>query len=607
MRTTLFLAGSLAIGLSSRAQAQLFSPGELSRAHRALEGDARCLDCHSSGKRVDDARCLRCHDDVEASRRAGKGLHGKAYRDQSCGDCHLEHRGADYALVRWPGGSSARFDHATTGWSLRGAHAATKCLDCHAGKNVRGEHTFIGLPTACVSCHEDPHQKRFGSQCTTCHDEQSFENVRLEKFDHALARFALKGEHTEVACGACHGTPPARVTWRGLDFASCTSCHSDPHRGELGSQCTSCHSESGWKDVRMGRGQHPGLSLGGGHATVACASCHDRGLTSAPSRGNRCVGCHAPVHEAPFGKDCASCHRTIRWLDLPEAIGREAHAKTAFPLQGQHADVRCVDCHSAKLPLAKRFRAVAHERCLDCHRDPHAGEFASRAGGECGACHDEHGFRPARFTLADHAGTAFPLVGGHEAVACGACHAGERPRLAWKVADTRCGTCHANPHGDQFATEMRDGGCAHCHSPVGWKAPKIDHDRWPLTGAHARAPCANCHDPATTGGAGEVASYRGIPTRCEGCHEDVHLGQFRLTDPVRACEHCHRSTDTFAIARFDHASLAGWTLDGKHARVECGGCHERATLRNGRESVRYRLGERTCADCHANPHAGAER
>ena len=32
----------------------------------------------------------------------------------------------------------------------------------------------------------------------------------------------------------------------------------------------------------------------------------------------------------------------------------------------------------------------------------------------------------------------------------------------------RCIDCHDNPHGNQFAGEMSDGGCAHCHSERGW-------------------------------------------------------------------------------------------------------------------------------------------
>jgi hypothetical protein len=600
------------------AHAQLLSPGELSRAHQSLDSDTKCLECHSSGKRTDNQLCNHCHGDVAAAVRAGTGLHGKQYAKKPCAECHIEHRGRDFALVRWPASSRDKFDHALTGWLLAGKHAEQSCNKCHKRKNDRGAPTLFGLSVACSSCHEDPHKKRFGSECTQCHDEKSWKNVRMEHFDHTLTRFVLKAKHADVACAKCHGQPP-NAKFRGLQFAACTDCHKDPHAGSFGNECTSCHAETGWKDLHMKRGTHPGLSILGGHAEVACNTCHDRGNDKAPTKGNRCVSCHEPVHKAPFGNDCASCHKHIKWLGLPEALGHEIHGKTAFPLRGQHDRVDCEQCHLPKLRPAQRFRKLAFGRCIDCHQDAHQGEFAGRDGGECKACHDEHGFAPTRFDLEAHASTAFPLLGKHVAVACGACHANTSadtktdtktdsktgakpsPRLDWRVPQQQCATCHQNPHGDQFSNEMRQDGCAHCHTPTAWNVPNIDHKSWPLTGAHAQAQCASCHN---TRDADKKASYRGAPRECEGCHEDAHKGQFRLGDPVRKCSECHTTT-AFKIARFDHQRLTGYALEGKHEHVDCAKCHAQEALRNGETSVRYRLGYRKCADCHQNPHAEA--
>ncbi len=593
--------------LPAGASAQLLSPGELSTAHHALEGDAHCLDCHSSGKRIDDQLCLQCHRDVGATLRAGTGLHGKQYRGKPCAQCHVEHRGASYDLTRWPGGSEAKLDHALTGWPLRGEHAQTKCAECHKSKNERGHATFIGLQTACASCHEDAHEGRFGQTCADCHDERSFKNVRLDEFDHARARFALQGKHAQVECGKCHGAPPEPVKWKGLEFGTCTSCHQDPHQGELGTSCTNCHSEAGWQDVRMKRGSHPGLSILGGHSKVRCAQCHDRGIDQNPSRGSRCVACHRPVHEAKLGNDCAECHRGIQWLGLPDVVGRRAHALTAFPLRGEHEQAECKDCHLPARPQHARYSELAFERCLDCHRDPHQGQLAEHDGGDCRACHDEHGFSPTTFSVEAHAQTDFPLLGRHVAVPCGICHGDPRPRLLFALSGEkqRCESCHQNPHGDQFAAEMREAGCAKCHSSVAWNVPNIDHGTWPLTGAHALVECASCHEATEADRkSGRGASYRGVPRTCEGCHEDVHLGQFRLTPPVRTCDACHR-TDSFEVARFDHAKLTRWPLDGKHEQVKCEGCHTTANLRDGKSAVRYRLPFQKCADCHHDPHSEA--
>jgi hypothetical protein len=150
---------------------------------------------------------------------------------------------------------------------------------------------------------------------------------------------------------------------------------------------------------------------------------------------------------------------------------------------------------------------------------------------------------------------------------------------------------------------MRDGGCAHCHSERGWESPKIDHSVWPLTGAHADSACDSCHTPSQQDRlSGRGATYRGVPRECAGCHRDVHAGQFRLTEPERACDACHL-TASFSIEAFKHEELAGYPLEGGHATVECSACHKKEKLRGGARVVRFRLGYQECADCHANPHA----
>lgn len=629
MTRTLLRAAAVLLGVWSvlctrEVHAQLLSPGDLSSVHAKIDGDEHCLECHSSGRRVDVQRCNRCHTDIGRELQTKTGLHGQHYRDKPCGECHVEHRGRKHDLVRWPDGGRDKFDHKLTGWALHGAHTKLDCAKCHNSKNERGAASYIGLSTTCKSCHEDPHEDRFGAKCQKCHDEQSWRVTDLHEFDHGLTRFPLKGRHNQVECKDCHGTPPD-TKYRPLSFDSCLSCHKDPHEGRFSKNCTSCHSETGWKDLHLARSDHPKLSLSGGHAKVACKTCHDRGNDKPPSRGGSCVSCHAPIHEAPFGKDCASCHRRIAWLGVPVELSRQAHARTVFPLRGKHEAVDCDACHLPKRPLARRYKKLKYERCSDCHGDPHAGEFSARDEGNCLGCHDEHGFVPTRFGLDQHDTTTFPLVGRHQAVACMGCHeasaahrrqegaatagsAGSAAsvsrvsasaRLDWHVTGQACVDCHDNPHGDQFATEMADGGCAHCHTPTGWDLPSVDHSIWPLTGAHEKARCEACH--ISSGEDAQQRSYRGVPRECEGCHDDPHAGQFRLDEPKRPCSDCHQ-TRSFKLPSFDHAKQAGYALEGKHQAVACTGCHRKATLHNGTTAVRYRLTYRACADCHKNPH-----
>jgi hypothetical protein len=103
----------------------------------------------------------------------------------------------------------------------------------------------------------------------------------------------------------------------------------------------------------------------------------------------------------------------------------------------------------------------------------------------------------------------------------------------------------------------------------------------------------------------QPAAFRGVPRECEGCHDDIHAGQFRQTAPVKECKSCHDAT-TFKIGKaFDHARTR-FPLAGKHQPLACSACHAAETLRNGTTAVRWRLGYQQCKDCHANPHREAQ-
>jgi len=579
------------------AAAQFLSPGPLSAAHAKWEGDSKCDTCHSAGSGVPNAKCNACHAPIAKSEDAGSGLHGRKFKGQPCAKCHSDHHGPAFNMVRW---NPSSFNHEDAGWPLRGGHATTKCAGCHKSKS------FLGLSQACTSCHKDPHDSRFGTQCLTCHDESNWNALRLNAFDHSRTRYPLLGAHAQVKCADCHrGSPPK---YRPLEFASCTSCHKDPHAGKLGSACQGCHSEADWHKIVLKGNAHPWLSLANGHARTVCAKCHDRGNLVAPSRGRACVGCHAPVHEADFGKRCENCHQTIQWLGLSRKIGLAAHEKTVYPLVGQHVEVACSGCHKPAMAEAARYRELKFARCGNCHQDPHAQEFAARDHGECRPCHSEAGFRPSLFGLKLHATTAFALSGHHTAVACSKCHDSAQvkgQRLDWTVSKTRCADCHENPHGSQFAEQMRKNGCATCHTSAGWDVPKIDHSIWPLTGAHASTACSACHKATEEDRkAGKGASYKLAPRVCEGCHDDVHRGQFRLQEPKRGCDFCH-TTSEFRIANFQHEPLTGYALEGNHRKLSCDQCHAKEETKSGVAVVRYRLGYRRCRDCHADPHQEA--
>jgi Cytochrome c552 len=144
----------------------------------------------------------------------------------------------------------------------------------------------------------------------------------------------------------------------------------------------------------------------------------------------------------PLG--CAACHSTREWKDL----AKFDHAQTQFPLIGSHRAVACIDCHkppNMELTMAHVQFTKAPVNCGDCHQNPHADQFGARAN-DCAGCHNSNKWRPSLF---DHNKTDFPLKGGHEEVACSACHmlkksiAGSQV-LFYKPTPTACVDCHGS-------------------------------------------------------------------------------------------------------------------------------------------------------------------
>ena len=533
---------AIAFALAPVAAAAQISPGELSRFHQALEGARQCASCHEPGRGVSATRCLNCHRALAERIAAGRGLHARADH-RACERCHVEHQGRGFDLVFWGEAGRGAFDHAKTGFVLRGAHASAACESCHRPGHIgnrdalaRGganlARTFLGLSPACASCHGDPHRGQFAPRgCPDCHGETSW--ALAGAFDHARTGFALTGGHARAACSECHRKrADGAVTFQGTPRA-CASCHRDPHAGRLGSDCASCHGPEGWARVARGRFDHSRtrFPLTGRHRAVECASCHaPRGgaMRFAGTAFATCASCHRDPHAGRLGAQCASCHDTAGWARV--AAGRFDHDHTRFPLRGRHRTVPCATCHD------RRGLTMAHARCTDCHADRHAGQLARRAdGGRCETCHDVEGWAAVRFTADDHARTAWALTGAHLAVPCDGCHrevpieairalgfarAAPVPARTEKLrfASTACRECHRDPHAGQFARAGRTD-CPRCHVTASWVPAGFDHDRetrFPLVGAHRAVPCAGCHRRHS--GQGTVVRYSGLGTACTDCH-----------------------------------------------------------------------------------------
>lgn len=434
-----------------------------------------------------------------------------------------------------PGRADNPFEQLLMPGPVAQAHAKieNQCGQCHK------PFTKDAQDSLCLSCHKpiaadvtaktgyhgrSPLMR--GVSCSYCHDDHKGRDADIVHFDVALFQhgstdYPLTGLHRSVACASCHakGTPYAKAP------STCFACHDkdQPHKRALGDKCEACHKTTSWSDRLVFDHSKTRYPLRGGHARVACLSCHLGEIYKGLPSG--CNDCHAiqDVHQRKFGTDCQRCHGESKWQDAKFDHGKDGK----FPLLGAHAAAKCQACHGSsvrnRLPTA----------CFDCHakQDVHKGQL----GKQCGSCHAEKAWRvDVKF---DHDLTRFPLTGLHKAVPCEFCHTSP----AFKGAALACKACHAKEdvHEGRFTAA-----CESCHSANGWRQVFFDHRRdtkFPLLGRHATTACYGCHL------AKSVTSAR-ISADCFSCHakQDVHRGAFG-----RNCGSCHdaKSFKTAIIKR----------------------------------------------------------
>jgi hypothetical protein len=428
-------------------------------------------------------QCAQCHFDEHRGQLATK-----------CANCHSE--------VSWKTGP--RFNHAKTNFPLLGKHAAVQCAKCHPSVVDADAHKNAPMPpysekfmrmsplahASCTDCHKDPHEGRLGRNCTSCHNNKDWKDVKSvsgERAFHEKTRYPLRGAHLTVDCKSCHGGfPGVPAMFKGLKFGGCSDCHVDAHLGELGSPpraCDSCHSINSFRPAIYDPAAHKQYPLEGGHFAAPCSGCH---------RPDPALESRAPLIRA----------------FLEKRRRKDQVVLTRFRLPG---DVR---------------------RCDTCHADTHRGQFTARVKQSgCADCHQISSFVQVRF---DHdRESSFRLTGAHEKAACAKCHFLDLAGVVrYKPLPADCASCHGDPHAAQFAdvrTRVTD--CARCHPTTDWKSTTFVH--WPpftafvLDGKHEKVDCAACHPDVEVGGGVRARRYRGVPATCAGCHIDVHRGAFR--------------------------------------------------------------------------------
>lgn len=345
-------------------------------------------------------------------------------------------------------------------------------------------------------------------------------------------------------CTACHNyfSSPACET--------CLSCHKiieqrmedrSGFHGKLPGQCRSCHQDHTGTDGDIrnfdtSKFDHnlANYKLQGRHIGLSCQECHlvkvDENIKTQTKyiglNFEKCTDCHYDPHDGQFKKSCDKCHNEHGWKNQPPS---EYHAMdSSYPLLGQHAKVKCEQCHripANKTKLAEANFVSLQKNCKQCHKDPHDGQVST----ECQKCHTEEGWKGKALLFSHDKHSEFALDNIHAKSECSHCHQ-IGSKTVYRPLPKTCEGCH------KHIEELILGN-------AGYVTAKPD----PHSG---RVSCVQCHP--TDKQKQKPSEYA---DKCKSCHNDDYerlyqnwtkafdlrksqadelLSKLRKTDPVKA-------------------------------------------------------------------------
>ncbi len=531
-----------------------------------------CAECHTQPESYNSFSCIDCHEHNKSDMdKEHRGENGYSYNSNACFACHPN------------GNEEGAFNHNSTAFPLKGAHAQTGCIECHSNG-------YAGTSMLCSSCHTNKYNEAvnpnhvnagISNECEVCHTE---ENWVPSNFNHTTTTgFELTNGHSGKQCSECHKGTTTEAS------SDCISCHqanyneAENHVAQnFPKECLQCHTTVSWDGADFDHNK-TAFPLTGSHVATECSACHTNGYEGTSTL---CSACHIekyntaqnPNHTAAgISNECETCHQTTAWV--PSNFNHTT--TTGFELTNGHSGKQCSECH-------KGTTTEASSDCISCHQANYneaENHVAQNFPKECLQCHTTVSWDGADF---DHNKTAFPLTGSHVATECSACHTN-----GYEGTSTLCSACHIEKYNTAQNPNHTAAGisneCETCHQTTAWVPSNFNHTTttgFELTNGHSGKQCSECHKGTTT----EASSD------CISCHQanyneaENHVAQ----NFPKECLQCH-TTVSWDGADFDHNKTA-FPLTGSHVATECSACHT-----NGYEGTSM-----LCSACHIEKYNTAQ-
>jgi hypothetical protein len=376
-----------------------------------------------------------------------------------------------------------------------------------------------------------------------------------------------------------------------------------------------------------------------------CLDCHGVGKGIVDSK---CLACHKEIQSFKkvakgfhglTNKACLDCHSDHKGREFDSTKLDEKkfdHKATGFVLDGEHAEIKCAECHLQKRTKMKIRKTDTHylgaaKSCNECHKkeDPHffVGNFAKQL---CSECHNTTDWK-TKIQFDHDRDTKYKLVEAHGKLKCMDCHqtkgkaAQSKFQYQWpQLATSKCLSCHDDFHKKALGPKWPKNDCLSCHSQTVWKIENFDHKKtdFELKGKHEELKCLECHKQKINlpSQGPNRAVWTGLRKNCNSCHKDVHeYGSYvsKLLGTLNKCETCHGETEWKTYDKFNHNEKTHFDIDGKHLDMKCEACHIPRSFKYNSKSMLpgvvslkksiYHfegLSVKTCNTCHTNPHLG---